>query len=388
MAKITDIDAQKRMTQALTNLILDSPFFGALALRLRMTEEKGIQTCATDGSRLLYNPDFVKSLTNAELQGVVCHEVLHCTNGHPWREGSRDHKKFNYAADYAINPMIIEAGMTLPSFALNEAKYAGKSAEHIYNMLPDDFDKGQGQGQGGCGIGETMPAGSSGEPGDEEGDGSGEGQATTTPASEGDWQVATIQAANAAKMMGKLPAGMERLIDSIVNPKVNWKAALQHIVQQVLARDDYSWTMPNNRYLGQGLYLPSLRSENIPPMVAVIDTSGSIGPEELAEFGAEVSALVNQCKPEKLYVLYVDSEVNGEAEEYLPGETVELSPRGGGGTDMPKAFDWIAEQGLEPSVCVILTDGYTPFGEPQGYPVVWTMSTDAVAPHGDTIHMN
>ncbi len=378
----TDKEALDRVIRARTVLILDHPFFGALALRLRIVEENSIPTCATDGKSLYYNTTFVKSLTNEELQGVVAHEVLHCTNGHPWREGARDHQKWNYAADYAINPIITEAGMTLPENALLDAQYAGKSAEDIYNRLPDSLKGGRS-----CGMGEVMAPPSGGDKAEGEGEGAGNGTEGGL-ASEGDWQVAAVQSANAAKMMGKLPGSLERLIDSITNPKVNWKAALQNIIQQSLCRDDYSWVMPNNRYLSGGLYMPSLRSESVPPIVVVVDTSGSIGARELNAFASEITAIAAQTKPEKIYVVFVDAAVQ-EVQEFLPGETIELTPKGGGGTDMPKAFEWIEEQGLDPAVCIFLTDGYTPFGEPQDYPVVWTITNESIeAPHGTTIFMN
>ncbi len=337
-----------------------------------MTNPADVDTCATDGTHFLYNPDFIKGLTAEELMGVFAHEVLHCVNGHPWREGAREHQRWNYACDYAINPIILEAEMKLPSCALVDAQYSGMSAEHIYNILPETL-----KGPAGCGMGEVRPAPSGDRDG---GDNKGQGQIAT----KSDWVVAAVQAATAAKMMGKLPGSIERLIDTIVNPKVDWRAALQNLVQQSLARDDYSWSMPNNRYTGRGLFLPSLRSERIPPLVVVVDTSGSIGARELAEFGAEVTSIANQCKPEKIYVLYVDSEVNS-VEEYLPGESIELTPHGGGGTNMPVAFDWIEEESVEAAACIILTDGYTPFGEAQSYPVIWAINGDAEAPHGTTL---
>lgn len=379
-----DTEAIKRIIQARAGLILDHPFFGSLALRLKLVEDESVPTVYTDGNVLGYNPAFVKALSNTELQAVICHEVLHCSNGHPWREGRREHMKWNIAADFAINPIIEEDGMKLPKDCLLDPKLAGMSAEQIYNKLPDPLViKMSGKG---CGVGETRaPQGSgSADEGDDPQDGEGEG-GSATGNSEGDWKVATVQAAQAAKMRGKLPASIERLIEEIVNPKVDWKAALQNIVQQILAKDDYWWRRPNNRYMASGMYLPSLYSEKIPPIIVAVDTSGSIGAKELAEFGAEITAIAAQTKPELIYVIYCDAAIN-RTEEYAPGEPIEMKPVGGGGTDHNPVFKHIDKEGWEPAVLICLTDGYTSYpNEAPEYPVVWAMTTDQVAPFGTTI---
>jgi predicted metal-dependent peptidase len=72
--------------------------------------------------------------------------------------------------------------------------------------------------------------------------------------------------------------------------------------------------------------------------------------------------------------------------EFEAGEDVKLEFYSGGGTHMPAGFDWVAEQGIEPSVFVCLTDGYTDFGEPPSFPVVWCISSNVEASHGESIH--
>jgi predicted metal-dependent peptidase len=53
---------------------------------------------------------------------------------------------------------------------------------------------------------------------------------------------------------------------------------------------------------------------------------------------------------------------------------------------MPAGFDYCDEHGITPDVFVCLTDGYTDFGQAQHYPVVWCISSDIEAPHGENIH--
>ena len=90
---------------------------------------------ATDGSRIVYNPAFVDQLKPAELEGTLAHEVMHCALGHQCRRGNRDPELWNEAADFAINPILIANGFTLPAGALIDPAFANLSAEEIYARL-------------------------------------------------------------------------------------------------------------------------------------------------------------------------------------------------------------------------------------------------------------
>lgn len=377
------MNAERKIKQAITNLILDQPFFGALALRLRTVANATItETAATDGQILAYNPAFIDTLDLAQVTGLVAHEVLHCANGHAWRRDGRDPKLWNVACDYAINSILKEAGFYLPADGLIDARYTGQPAEAIYGSLKDSQQPqnqpqsgaGNGQaGQNGQTPGQGQQQGQNGQSGAPEPQGWGEVIDNTAPDSasqEVEWQVATLQAAQAAKAQGKLPAGLDRLIDSIKNPAVDWRAALRRFVQET-AKADYTWKMPSTRYLAGGLYLPSLQSEQMRPLVVGVDTSGSVSAEELASFGAEIQAIMDECQPESLTVIYCDSQVNG-VDEFEPGDVIKLSPKGGGGTRFAPVFDKVEELALEPACLVYLTDleGPMPTQMPE-FPVLW-----------------
>ena len=112
------MNAEQKMLKARTLLILDHPFFGCLALRLKMLETNEHQTAITDGKNLLYNPTYIEKLTTQETLGFMAHEVMHAALGHTWRQGKRESKKWNIASDYTINSNLLEAGFTLPNGAL------------------------------------------------------------------------------------------------------------------------------------------------------------------------------------------------------------------------------------------------------------------------------
>src|SRR3990167_2784549 len=72
------MNQMKRVESALTQLVLEQPFFATLALRLNTIETKDIPTFATDGKNLFINTDWCSELKNQEIGTILAHEVLHC----------------------------------------------------------------------------------------------------------------------------------------------------------------------------------------------------------------------------------------------------------------------------------------------------------------------
>ena len=353
-----------KIQKARTQLVIGHPFFAALALRLNMVETDTVETMATDGKNIYYNPKFVESMTDAEVQGVIAHEALHPGFLHHTRMGSRDHQKWNMAADYAINPIIIEAGMALPADCLNDAKYKDKSAEEIYTMIPDPPKQpGGGSGSGKWNIGGVMPSNASSE---------------EIAEMEADWKGALAQAAHVAKMAGNLPGSLQRLIDNTLAAVTPWRDMLWSYLTEKTP-DDSSFSRPNRRWIAQGIYLPSTIYTVTGDLAVMIDTSGSIGQHELDIFGAEVRGIHQQIKPRKTYVIYCDAAIN-RVDEFEPDDELTLTLCGGGGTDFRPPFAWLESKGITPHAAVYLTDGYGPFPEEQRYPVVWAINNKNVEP--------
>lgn len=370
----------KRVQQARSSLLLDQPFFGVLALSLHVIEDD-CPTAWTDGRTLAFSPAFVATLNHAQLVALIAHEVMHCACGHPWRRDSREPKRWNVAADYAINGILDSAKFTLPDGALLDSQYDGRHAEWIYDRLPQQQQGGQGgQGQGGQGAGQPNPQG-------EVRDAPTGPDADGVPApSEADWQQ-HVKAATAAAR-GHMSGALREQIGEATRAAVDWRAILRRYLQEI-STSDYSWTRPNRRYLASGLYLPALHAPECGYLAVAVDTSGSIDTVLLSQFAAEISAIASELQPSRVDVLYCDTKVH-RVDSYQRGDHVEMHAIGRGGTSFAPVFEAIAKDGEAPAALVYLTDldGDFPDAAPD-YPVIWAVygryGRRAIVPFGGMV---
>ena len=123
--------------RARARLILDNPFFGTLCLRLKPVERDDLDTGATDGKHLFYNPVWFEKLRPEERIGFLAHEVMHVVLMHHTRRQERHPEKWNVAADYVINLILKNNSFILPSGGLLDEQYADMTTEHVYNILPE-----------------------------------------------------------------------------------------------------------------------------------------------------------------------------------------------------------------------------------------------------------
>ncbi len=240
-------------------------------------------------------------LTPPELERTLAHEVLHCALGHQCRRGGRDPELWNRAADFAINPLLIANGFTLPAGALIDPAFENLSAEEIYaRLLKEGSATGQNEAaqhsHGGAG-GSSRPPGAHGAPATEPTNGSdlkSDPQQRNSPSNEGskgtparpggfgevwdatdeagsaaspagmrrqehEWAIATEQALRAAKSCGSEPARVERPLTESRQSQQNWRAILRDFVAAT-APADYRWAPPNRRYVAAGLYCRPLNA--------------------------------------------------------------------------------------------------------------------------------
>ncbi|WP_229595468.1 vWA domain-containing protein [Pseudodesulfovibrio sediminis] len=431
--------AKQKIIKARTSLLLEHPFFGSLCLRMEPTEDTCCATAWTDGRRLAYNPGYVNGLTDVQVRGLMAHTVMHPACQHHTRRKGRDPQLWNVACDHAINWILLKAGIELPPKYFDNPKYHALTADEIYFRIKEEHDdedrpsfsdeQGESDGDtewdglpgeardgedscdgeqsaggesGGDGeINDTHTGEQEGQEGSEQfGDPGGSGEVRDSGQSEQgagaeesgndeEWALALAQAAQQARDMGDLPGGLERLIGEVLYPKIDWQEYLARFICD-RARDDYSWTPPNKRFLHMDVVLPSLSHQKLPEVVIALDTSGSISEAEMNQFGAELSGILESFDT-TIHVVYCDSQVSGFDSFDRNDLPLEIRPEGGGGTDYRPVFSWVERENITPVCLVYLTDMeciHYPEKEPE-YPVLWAQIGGGrkVPPFGDVLEV-
>jgi predicted metal-dependent peptidase len=367
---MTQETAESKILKARVRLLLSQPFFGNLLLYLEPVEKKGMAmpTLATDGDHLFYDPGFVMSLPMEHLIAVMVHEVGHIALRHLARRQGRNPMKWNLAADYAINDLIVNTTdnngcrmFQLPPGILLNSDWHDQTAEWIYNKLPDATDK------------KTLDDHDQWKDFDKDG---------SSEAREQEWKDRVARAAVDAMARGTLPGAWKTVVDDFLEPKLDWKTILTDTIVSN-SRNDYRMFPPNKKHIWRGFYLPSMRGEEISIMFG-IDVSGSISDSEIQEALSEMVGIASQFTDYTIFLRCFDTRITGRW-EIRPFDAVPQTVCGRGGTD----FDEIcreAEKTPGISTLVIFSDLEAPFPpEPRGIPIIWLSVGDTKPPFGFVI---
>ena len=365
-----------KLDKAKAQLLSKSPFFATLMMGTQLVVDNDIPTAATDGAKIFYNPEFIDGLSVNVVQFVLAHELGHMMYDHMGRRGARNPRVWNWAGDYVVNWLLKEDGFEIWDQAMVDANYAGMSTEQVYQLLQQEQDKQpKGEGQ----PGEGQPQRSS--MGDDLREPAGGDAAVAANATAMRQRVA--QAANVARMAGKMGAGLASFIDEVLNPKVSWQDLLRDYMTRT-NKDDESWSRRNRRF-GQ-VYLPARYSERMGEIVIIADTSGSIGQDELNQVAAEINAIAEDVRPECIRVIWADTKVANE-QTFEVGEEITFKPAGGGGTDMRVPLEHVAQ--YDPEIVILITDGYTPWPDSEpAYPLIVCCTTNADVPVGSVVRLD
>jgi len=448
--RINDADAFGVIVKARSKLMKGQVGMASILLGLELVEANDkCETMATDGKRIYYNTDFVESIPESEVQGVLVHEGAHVIFQHMLRRGNRNAKIWNYATDYAINIWLRDNGYDLPEGGLLDAKYRGQSAELIYRTLTSsdealqdavnelggndeedgDDDSGQGSGSGdsdesddsdqdGSGL---SGSGGSGESGEE----SVTGKYSNLPSPVGEvWdaqdedgnildqqQMAELSteimqrvsmAEKMEKAMGSGSYGGFSEVQDVNSADVDWLDVFRDLLQDSLSSDT-TWNRLNRRHQWRGINLPSYDKQPQGGTLAVaIDTSGSVSQSELNVFAKETQNIAEECGLDKVMVCYCDTTVhkNEDGEWWdiyeLDHEELDLKVRGGGGTEFDPPFNLFNEYTDTDEVIALIyfTDGWGMVSEEvePDVPVFWMLTEKSSwsdrLPFGEQIYVD
>ena len=379
------------------------PFYGALAMSLPDELTAGVDTAATDGRRIMWNPNYVAGLSDPELRFVLLHETLHCAHLHMWILPAVS--RGNIAGDHEINLLLRSLdGVAMPQGGLADPQYSGMACEDILRALPDDDDDDQGGGDSGGGgdqggSGDSQSAGNG--PQTAASDPCGTFTAPTSPDKPGDpqadaqaskdlreqWESRVMQAAQAQQALGvgDVPGDMARILAKLRHQSVDWKRELADFVRDAMStRND--WSRAARRHAWQPVIYPRKRADEVGTVLFARDTSGSVSDEVCAQY----SALITDCMSETGCTgLVVDCDARIRAEYELTGfDACPLTAEGGGGTDFRPVFDRAEElvaAGEHIAGIVYLTDLMGPFPDSSEIPTLWLATSNATAPFGRTV---
>jgi len=379
--------AEQCLIRARIKLYDEQPFFSYVINHMQLIEkptefftahrEGSEPTMAVDAKgNCYYHKEFVLKLPEQQLKAVLAHEAMHCILMHlnRFETGIVNENKdievysklniWNIATDLLINNMLLNNQFELPPKCImpstNNTFVTGKKvikdidkkvAETIYNELFEMadtikgnswdihiYEKGNNNGQGG---------GKEGKDGNGNKEGQGEG--------EKDWKQVLTDAAYFAKSKGKLKGDLERLVDKMLNKKLNWTQMLYRFITNEI-QHDFTYARPSRKFISTGIYFPNTNKENI-KILAAIDTSGSIGNKELALFLGEIYKITSAHNNIELEVVFHDTEISSKSKFNHSNlhKVKSLKPTGGGGTSHQEVFEYASK--YKPNILVCFTDG-------------------------------
>ena len=351
--------AEERITQSRVRLLLTKPFFGQLAVRLKIEDASSyIPTAATDGRRFMFNREFVDSLSDDMLDFLVGHEVLHCVFDHMQARGDREPQLYNAAADYNINMTLVEQNIGKPisedklggGKICLDWKYSGKNSYEIYDDLFENRKDAKGMD---VHLEEGTDSG-------EDKDGKSSPSMTEAEKKElaDEIKQATIQAAQSAGQ--GVPEAIKRMINELIAPKMDWRDVLRTQLESSI-KSDFTFMRPSKRS-GEVLF-PGMNKDEMLNIAVALDTSGSISQTMLRDFLSEVQGIMDQYQAYKVHIFQFDTGVYG-VDEFTSddGRTMaDYELKGGGGTDFDVVFNYMEQYNIEPDQLVMFTDGY-PWG--------------------------
>ena len=190
-----------------------------------------------------------------------------------------------------------------------------------------------------------------------------------------------------SKSRGTVPAGIERIINELKNPILDWRTILNDFVQEDIC--DYSFSPPDKRMEDSPFFLPDFneKDESAKNLLFMIDTSGSMSDDAITDCYSEIYGAIQQFNGKLTGKLgFFDAVVVEPVPFEDEDEFKIIRPKGGGGTSFHIIFDYVREkmQDDPPVSIIILTDGYAPYPDEAAamdIPVLWIINNkEAQAP--------
>lgn len=369
------MNPKNAILQAKSRLIVQHPYFGMLASRLKDEPSDKIHTYASNGIRFLYNPEFILLRSRDEIIFILTNCVMHHVLSHQQRQLNRHSSLWQLATDYAINNLLKQNGFKIPEGANYDETYQNMYAEEIYNLLKDPhyselddaFDKTNRAEN--LKEEEKKPFSNLENIADE-----------LDAKEESEWEYAASVSKEIVQRKSIMPSGLQRLAKKVQKNDIDWRFELYNAINKHM-RNNYAFMPPNKKHLHRGFILPSLSSDTLSLCVA-IDTSGSIDENILSAFTQEFKNIMTNFPSVSIELLIADAKVHHHY-TFQGGEELGFVLKGGGGTDYRPVFDYIEANLTMSTMLLYFTDGDGWFPKiAPNYEVLWALSRPAKVPFG------
>jgi len=372
-------------------------YSGVMLMGTTKVVDEGCPTAYTDGVNKVYGRAFLETIIpESKVRGLILHENLHVALKQvAFGSGMfKEHRKMaNLAADFVVNDIIEnikgcvvgtqERIVELPDGAVYDPMFHNWSMREVFNYLKKHAKpKPKPQNGKPC----DNPSGGKGEDSDPSEGGEQDKEEWESVEVNGkeydlsnsdehdfgrDLTHEEVKEINdnidralreGGMLAGRMGAKIPRSISDLLEPKIDWREALRDFVtSSIQGKDEFTWRKLNKRHLANDILLPSVENETIGEVIVAIDTSGSIGSEEITEFATELVSICDIAQPERVRVLWWDTQVHGEQvfnqAEYQNIASL-LKPLGGGGTHVGCVNDYINKEKLNAECVLVFTDGY------------------------------
>ena len=151
------------------------------------------------------------------------------------------------------------------------------------------------------------------------------------------------------------------IIEQFVAKRTNiaWALLRQWVTKE--STGGYNWRKFNRRYAWQNQVLfPNPRSKNQTDGAIILDTSGSMGQEEMNESLRQIQKIIGEFRNAKVTLIQCDARVVDEATKvYSRADfpiTTPVEWYGRGGTDMKPAINWVREHSKRFDWCILVSD--------------------------------
>ncbi len=432
-------ECTKRLLKSRMRILCNHGFYGLLLMHTTFSLDEEIGTAATNGTKIMFSPQFLDEISDSELDFVLMHEILHIVLQHCVRADKFEKEQFNVACDIVVNSTILQSNnMNLKSITLHKYgelmhktpngeegyKY---TAEEVYDMVWALLAKSRTQSKSnqqnsnsqiGASCTDDSEGGSSGS---KEGGSSATGKGfkggraaknkqhsanirgqwdnhSKWSETESDdtlrdvWVKRFVDAAKAIEVRdpsngrGTLPAFAQRMLKELMKPQIDWRTILNEFVQEEI--NDYSFSPPDRRFDDSSFFLPDFneKDEIAKDILFMIDTSASMSDEMITAAYSEIKGAIDQFDGKLAgWLGFFDAAII-KPQPFDDEESFRvIRPAGGGGTDFQIIFEYVnafMAPDLPVSI-IILTDGHAPFPDEElamGIPVLWLLNNEDVNP--------